>query len=68
MDEDGGSITPDVAANFEIPPKGGALHLVMEVQTIFPRLGRYEFLISVDKHQLDSWSLDAKEFKPPEKK
>lgn len=41
---------------------------MMDLQLIFPSLGVYEFSITVDKHQMDSWTLDVKEAKMPEKK
>lgn len=66
--EDGGSILPDVSASFEVPQKGGAVHLVMDMQMIFPRHGMYEFSIAVDRLQMDSWTLDVKETKSQEKK
>ncbi len=57
--EDGGSILPEATATFEIPQAGGSVHLVLDMQLIFPKPGRYEFSITVDKHQMDSLPFDV---------
>jgi len=57
IDEDGSSVLPDLEGNFEVPEKGGNTHLVLNIQGVFPRLGRYSFIIAVDGHELDRWDI-----------
>ncbi len=64
VNEDGGEVAPPIEGGFEIPPQGGASQLVLSMQLALPRLGRYEFAIAIDKHQLDTWAFEAKEAKP----
>jgi len=60
INQDGGSIIPDVTAQFNVPDNGGVVHIVMEMAILFPSLGKYEFSIAVDKHEMDTWPIEAK--------
>ena len=66
VNEDGGPVAPDTTAMFHVPEKGGAAHLIIEMSLTLPKIGRYEFSITVDKHEMDSWPLEAKEYKAKE--
>ena len=66
VNEDGRPILPALTAGFEIPQKGGAVNLVMDIQITFPSHGLYEFSVTVDKIQMDSWAFEVK--KPKEAK
>lgn len=61
VDEDGNLVGQEFTGSFSLPPQGGHGNLVVNLQYLLPRLGRYEFLFSVDKHRLDSWPLEARE-------
>jgi hypothetical protein len=49
VNEDGHSVAPKVEGSFHVPSAGGAVQLVLNIQLVFPKHGRYEFSISVDK-------------------
>ncbi len=59
VNEDGAHVGPDFSGSFETPPQGGTVQLSIDMQFVFPRLGHYEFSLSVDRHQLGAWALDA---------
>ncbi len=59
--EDGGEIAPPIEGELEIPPQGGAANIVMNTQLAFPKLGNYEFAITIDKQQQAVWPLEAKQ-------
>jgi len=62
LNEDGAVVpSSEVSGTLEIPPQGGVTQIVVDLSLLLPRLGRYEFSIAVDKHQLDAWPLEAKE-------
>jgi hypothetical protein len=60
-DQDGGLIGQEMKGDFPIPPEGGMGNVVAMVELILPRLARYQFSLSVDGHELDTWPLEAKE-------
>lgn len=64
VNEDGASVAPDLSGSFDLAPHGGSVHLIWDLQLVLPRHGRYECSLAVDRHQLDSWILEAKE--PPQ--
>ena len=64
VDPDGHAVGPELTGGFTLPAKGGHGNLAVNVEMIFPRLGHYEFLFSIDKHQRDSWPLEAREVPP----
>lgn len=66
VDEDGAPVAQELSGNFDTPQQGGTVQFVWDLQLILPRLGRYEFNITVDKIQLDSWTLAAKELALPQ--
>ena len=59
--EDGGEVAPPITGEFEIPSQGGAVNVVLDMQLALPKLGNYEFSIMIDKHQKDTWPLEARE-------
>ncbi|RKY17313.1 MAG: hypothetical protein DRP63_03925 [Planctomycetota bacterium] len=61
IDEDGRSILPDMTGKFSIPDQGGSVNIVIKLQVVFPRLGRYTFAVSVDGQELDVWLISAVE-------
>lgn len=61
LTEDGATVIPDLMSSFNVPERGGFANLVMQLQVRLPKPGRYEFSVSVDKHELDSWILKVKE-------
>ena len=61
VNEDGQSISPDIAGGFAIPSAGGTALIVFDFQLFLPRYGRYSFTIAVDSHQLDDLVVTAKE-------
>ena len=60
-DQDGGLIGHEMTGNFSIAPEGGAGCVVVMIELILPRLGKYQFSLSVDGHEMDTWPLEAKE-------
>ncbi len=65
VNEDGASVAPDFTGSFEAASKGGNVNLVMDLQLIFPKPGRYAFNLFVDNRIEHSWSMDVVT-KPPE--
>jgi len=57
IDEDGNSILPEASGSFQIADKGGGYHLALNVQVVFPKVGRYDFRLSVDGHEMDVYTL-----------
>jgi hypothetical protein len=64
VDEDGKQVAPPLQGNLEVPPQGGNAHIVLNMQLTFPRPGRYQFSIVVDRSELDVWEFEAKEGPP----
>jgi len=58
---DGVGIIPEATGSFEVPKEGVSGQMVLAMQIILPSTGRYEFAVSIDKHQMDTWTLDAVE-------
>lgn len=61
VDQDGARVGQELAGNFALPPEGGQGNLAVVVHLGLPRLGKYSFLFSVDKHEYDSWLIEAVE-------
>jgi hypothetical protein len=64
VDEDGSEVAPPLPGTMEVPPQGGNAHIVLNMQITFPKPGRYQFSIVVDRIELDSWVFEAKEIPP----
>lgn len=63
-DPDGGLVGQAMTGDFTIPPEGGVGCFVVQIQLIFPRFTKYQFSLSVDSHELDTWPFEAKEIFP----
>ena len=61
VNEDGQPVAPEMSGTFNIPLQGSAVQLIWDLQLALPNRGRYEFTVTVDRHQLDTWSLDVKD-------
>ena len=59
VNEDGASVAPDFAGTFEAPLKGGSVNLIMDLQLIFPKPGRYAFNLFVDNRIEHTWGMDV---------
>lgn len=66
LNEDGQDMASKLEGHFEAPSGGGAMHVVLGLQTAFPKYGRYGFHINVDGTRHDTWMLDVQP--PPEAK
>lgn len=64
-DEDGHPVAPELTGTFKIPPSGGASQTVISHEIIFPKLGRYVFSVMIDRVEMDSWPLVAREAPTP---
>ncbi|MBI4564499.1 MAG: hypothetical protein HY716_07400 [Planctomycetes bacterium] len=61
VDDDGKPVAQDLDGKFEIPPQGGTVQLVLDMQIVFPKFGRYEFSLAVNRRQMDAWMIEVKE-------
>jgi hypothetical protein len=57
IDEDGNSILPEISGSFQVPDKGASTHLIWNMQFVFQKVGRYDFRLSVDGHEMDVHTL-----------
>lgn len=57
--EDGRDVMSKIEGEFTLPPEWGAVNLVMNFQSMFPRHGRYAFHISIDDALHAQWSVDV---------
>jgi len=63
VDEDGNPVMPGMNGSFQVPEKGGNLHLAINFQSVFPKLGRYSFIVTLDGQEKDRCGLEFVEKK-----
>jgi hypothetical protein len=59
MDEDGKDVIPRLEGQFQLPPDGGTVNVVLNLQAAFPRHGRYSFYMNIDGVQHEQWAVDV---------
>ena len=59
MNEDGKDVIPKLEGQFQLPPDGGSVNVVMNLQASFPRHGRYSFYLNVDGVQHEQWPVEV---------
>jgi hypothetical protein len=64
VNEDGVGVGLEAAGNFEIRQLGG-VSLGFSLELIFPRPGAYTFSVSVDRSELDTYTLHVRTGAPP---
>jgi hypothetical protein len=59
MNDDGAEVMPRLAGQFAVASGGGANNLILNFNTVFPKPGRYTFVLRVDNVQLDQCSVQV---------
>lgn len=54
-------ITDPFQNQFEVPQGGSVINLVVNIQIIFPRLGRFNFVVEIDGRPFASWPVIVEE-------
>lgn len=56
---DGQRIAPDLEGEFEIPEGGGSGQLALDVHFTLPEFGRFQFSVSIDGVEHDTWTISS---------
>jgi hypothetical protein len=59
MNDDGAEVMPRLAGQFAVASGGGTNNLILNFNTVFPKPGRYTFVLRVDNVQLDQCSVQV---------
>lgn len=55
----GQRVAPDITGTFTVPEGGGVAQPIAAFALKFPGHGRYSFVVLVDKHELDTWTVEV---------
>ena len=58
-DFDGAAVMPAIEGRFVSPPHGGGMQFIVNCALQLPRYGKYQFSLSIDGEEQDSWTLAA---------
>ena len=66
IDEDGHPAMPDVQGQFAVRDGGGLSNMLLGVATVFPKPGRFTFVLRVNNNTLDTYALNIVQGNPVE--
>lgn len=65
MDDDGTEVIPQIQGQFGVPKGGGINNVILQFATMFPKPGKYTFVLRVNNVLLDTYSLTVSQGPPP---
>ncbi len=57
MDADGKQVLKAQKGQFQAPPGGGAINLILGMAGSFPAIGDFSFYLRIDNVEVDSWTV-----------
>jgi hypothetical protein len=67
MNEDGKDVIPRLEGQFQLPPDGGSVNVILNLQAAFPGHGRFSFYLNVDNAHHEQWPVEVTAHPPGQK-